>query len=62
MRPDVGLVGKSTYSQKRVASLNCGRKLRCHIEYPERMRAEKNLIIIIILERFPNDCQKTNTN
>ena len=34
--PDVGLVGNSTYSQKGVMSLSCGRELRCDTVYPAR--------------------------
>jgi len=42
MRPDVDLVGKSKFSQispkgVTVASLSCGRELRCGVEYPARI-------------------------
>ena len=40
MRPDVGLVGNSTYSQKGVASLRSGQ---------EELRTGENLITLIII-------------
>jgi len=39
MKPDVGLAGNRTYSQKGVASLSCGRELRCDMEYPVRIES-----------------------
>jgi len=35
----IGLVGNSSYSQKGVASLSCGRELRCDKEYPARFES-----------------------
>ena len=58
LRPDVGLFGNRTCSQKGVASLSCGREPRCDIEYQARIESWKectndhnnsNKIIIIII-------------
>ena len=43
-------VGNSTHSQKAVASLSCGWKLRCDIQNTQQeLKAGENLIIIIII-------------
>jgi len=39
MHLDVSLVGNSTNSQKGVASLSCGRELRCDILSPARIES-----------------------
>lgn len=38
----VGLAGNSTYAQKGVASLSCGRESRFDIEYPARIFGQSN--------------------